>query len=212
MANLEFLTPTNCTVMLIDHQPQMVFGVQSIDRTLMVNNVVGLAKAAKIFNVPTILTTITAAEFSGRLLPEIQAVFPGQPTIDRTTMNPWEDPKVVEAIERAGRRKLVMAGLWTEVCLAFPALDAIRSGYEVYAVLDASGGVTAMAHEAAVQRMVQAGVVPTTWMQVALELQRDWAREETAAAIGDLAIAHGGAYGVGVRYYRDLSGQAEAAG
>ncbi len=212
MPNLELLTPTNCTVMLIDHQPQMVFSVQSIDRTLMINNVVGLAKAAKLFMVPTVLTTISAAEFSGRLLPEIQAVFPGQPTIDRTTMNPWEDPNVVEAVERIGRKKLVMAGLWTEVCLAFPALDAIRAGYEVYAVLDACGGVTDRAHEAAVQRMIQAGVVPTTWLQFALELQRDWAREETAIAVGNLAIAHGGAYGVGLGYYRDLGSRADAVG
>jgi nicotinamidase-related amidase len=212
MSKLELLTPTNCTLMLIDHQPQMVFGVQSVDRTLMVNNVVGLAKAARIFGVPTILTTITAGEFSGHLLPEIQAVFPGQATIDRTTMNPWEDPNVVAAVERAGRKKLVMAGLWTEVCLAFPAIEAIRDGYEVYAVLDASGGVTDMAHEAAVQRMIQAGVVPTTWLQFALELQRDWAREATAVAVGDLAIAHGGTYGVGIGYYRGVTRQSDAVG
>jgi nicotinamidase-related amidase len=198
--------------MLIDHQPQMVFSVQSIDRTLMVNNVVGLAKSAQIFGVPTILTTISAEEFSGQLLPEIQAVFPGQATIDRTTMNPWEDPSVMAAVERAGRRKLVMAGLWTEVCLAFPALDAIRAGYEVYAVLDASGGVTSMAHEAAVQRMIQAGVVPITWLQFALELQRDWAREETAMAVGNLAIAHGGTYGVGIGYYRGIARHTNAVG
>jgi nicotinamidase-related amidase len=212
MSKLELLTPANCTLMLIDHQPQMVFGVQSVDRTLMVNNVVGLAKAAKIFGVPTILTTITAAEFSGHLLPEIQAVFPGQATLDRTTMNPWEDRHVVAAVERAGRKKLVMAGLWTEVCLAFPAIEAVRDGYEVYAVLDASGGVTTAAHDAAVQRMVQAGVVPTTWLQFALELQRDWARGETAMAVGDLAIAHGGTYGVGIGYYRGIANHTDAVG
>lgn len=212
MPKTELLTPDNCTLMLIDHQPQMVFSVQSVDRTLMVNNVVGLAKSARIFQVPTILTTITSAEFSGRLLSEIQAVFPGETPIDRTTMNPWEDANVVRAVERAGRKKLVMAGLWTEVCLAFPALEALRDGYEVYAVLDASGGVTQMAHDAAVQRMVQAGVVPMTWLQFALELQRDWAREATAMAVGDLAIAHGGTYGVGIGYYRGVASHADALG
>ena len=122
------------------------------------------------------------------------------------------DVVVVAVVERAGRKKLVMAGLWTEVCLAFPAIEAIRDGYEVYAVLDASGGVTDMAHEAAVQRMIQAGVVPTTWLQFALELQRDWAREATAVAVGDLAIAHGGTYGVGIGYYRGVTRQSDAVG
>jgi len=205
IVNRELLAPDNCTVILIDHQPQMAFSVQSIDRQLMVSNVVGLAKAARIFGIPTILTTISAQEFSGPLLPEIQAVFPDQAPIDRTTMNPWEDENVVAAVKQAGRRKLVMAGLWTEVCLAFPALDALRAGYDVYAVVDASGGVTTMAHDMAVQRMIQAGVAPITWLQFALELQRDWAREATATAVGSLAIEHGGAYGIGINYYRSLS-------
>lgn len=201
------LTPDNCTLVLIDHQPQMFFGVQSIDRQMLVNNVVGLAKAAKVFNIPTILTTIGAEGFSGLLIPELQSLFPNEQPIDRTTMNAWEDPQVIAAIQKAGRKKLVMAALWTEVCLAYPVICALADGYEVYAVADASGGVSAAAHDMAMQRMVQAGAVPATWMQVMFEMQRDWARQATAGAVMEVSKEHGGAYGIGLRYYSDLQGQ-----
>ena len=140
------LTPENCTVIFIDHQPQMTFGVASIDRQLLFNNVIGLAKAARIFKVPVILTTVETKSFSGYMWPELLELFPGQEPIERTSMNSWEDKKFVAAVERAGRKKLVMAALWTEVCLAFPAILAMEAGYEVYAVEDASGGTSEAAH------------------------------------------------------------------
>ena len=203
------LTPDNCAVILIDHQPQMTFGVQSIDRHLLINNTLGLAKAAKIFNVPAVLTTVAAKSFSGELWPDLQQVFPDVKPIDRTTMNAWEDPNFVAVVKATQRRKLVMAALWTEVCLAFPALDALQEGYEVYAVVDASGGTSQTAHEMAIQRIVQAGAVPVTWQQVLLEFQRDWARGETYNAVLDIAREHSGAYGVGIEYAKSMFGGQE---
>lgn len=155
--SLELLAPNNCTLTLINHQPQMFFGVGSTDRETLINNVVGLAKAAKIFKVPTILTTVAAKTFSGPLISQLQAVFPEQKPIDRTTMNSWEDKNFVEAVKKTHRKKLIIAALWTEVCLAFPAISAIQEGYEVYAVVDASGATSVEAHNAAVQRMIQGG-------------------------------------------------------
>lgn len=203
------LTPDNCTLILIDHQPQMFFGVASADRQTIVNNVVGLAKAAKVFNVPTILTTVASKTFSGPLLPQIQAVFPEQTPIDRTSMNSWEDKNVITAVEHTKRKKLVIAALWTEICLAFPAIQAIEAGYEVYAVVDASGSTSLEAHNASIQRMIQAGVVPVTWIQVMCELQRDWARQETYVAVTDIAKEHAGAYGIGIMYAQAMMGQHE---
>jgi nicotinamidase-related amidase len=205
-SSLELLSPNNCTLALIDHEPQMFFGVQSTDRQTIINNVVGLAKAAKIFKVPTILTTVAAKSFSGPLIPQIQAVFPDQKPIDRTTMNSWEDKNFVAAIQKTNRKKIIMAALWTEVCLAFPAISAIESGYEVYAVVDASGASTLEAHETAIKRMTQAGVIPVTWLQVVCELQRDWARQETYAAVMALIKEHAGAYGCGVLYVETMMG------
>lgn len=196
----ELLTPQNCTVIFIDHQPQMLFGVASIERQLLINNTVGLAKAAKAFNVPTILTSVETKSFSGYIWPQLTEQFPDQAPIERTTMNSWEDAGFKAEVERIGRKKLVIAALWTEVCLAFPALEAMGEGYEVYAVADASGGTSAMAHDMAMQRMIQAGTIPVTWQQVLLEFQRDWARKETYDATLDIAKAHGGAYGIGVEY------------
>jgi len=201
---LELLTPDNCTLVLIDHQPQMFFGVESANRETIRNNVIGLAKAAKIFNVPTILTTVAANTFSGPLIPQLQAVFPDQKPIDRTSMNSWEDKNLVAAVEKTKRKKLVIAALWTEVCLAFPALSAMKAGYEVYAVTDASGATTTEAHDMAVQRMIHAGVVPLTWVQFMCELQRDWARQETYEAVVNLAKEHAGAYGIGIFYAQSM--------
>ncbi|MGA8135556.1 MAG: hydrolase, partial [Pseudomonas gingeri] len=171
MSIRELLNPTNSTLILIDHQPQMSFGVQSIDRQTLKNNTVGLAKAAKIFNVPTIFTSVETKSFSGYIWPELLAVHPDQQPIERTSMNSWEDKKFVEAVKATGRKKLIMAALWTEVCLNFPALEALAEGYEVYIVTDASGGTTQEAHDMSVQRMIQAGAVPVTWQQVLLEFQ-----------------------------------------
>jgi nicotinamidase-related amidase len=201
------LTPQNCAIILIDHQPQMAFGVSSIDRQTLINNVVGLAKAAKIFNVPTILTTVASRSFSGQLFPEIQEVFPGVEPIDRTSMNSWDDKRFRAAVAKTGRKKLVIAALWTEVCLAMPAIDAITDGYGVYCVTDACGGTSKEAHDMAVQRVIQAGAVPMTWLQVMLELQRDWANQETYEAVLDVAKQHAGAYGIGIRYAKSMLGE-----
>jgi len=194
------LTPENCTVIFIDHQPQMAFGVTSIDRQTLVNNTVGLAKSAKVFNVPVILTTVETKSFSGFMWPQITELFPGKTPIERTSMNSWEDKKFVAEVDRIGRKKLVIAALWTEVCLAFPTIQALEAGYEVYAVEDASGGTSVSAHQNAMQRIIQAGAVPVTWIQVLLEFQRDWAKRETYDAVMAIVLEHCGAYGQGVEY------------
>ncbi|WP_044875193.1 hydrolase [Pseudomonas sp. LFM046] len=200
MSIRELLNPTNSALILIDHQPQMAFGVQSIDRQQLKNNTVALAKSAKIFNVPTILTSVETESFSGYIWPELLGVFPGQQPVERTSMNSWEDEKFVAAVKATGRKKLVMAALWTEVCLTFPALEAIEAGYEVYIVTDASGGTSQEAHDMAVQRMIQAGAIPVTWQQVLLEYQRDWSKRESYDAVMELVREHSGAYGMGVDY------------
>ncbi len=194
------LTPDNCTVVFIDHQPQMTFGVASIDRQSLVNNTIGLAKAARVFDIPVILTTVETEGFSGAMWPQLTELFPDQKLFERTSMNAWEDRPFVAEVERLGRKKLVIAALWTEVCLAFPAIQAMQAGYEVYAVEDASGGTSDVAHRCAMQRVVQAGAVPVTWQQVLLEWQRDWARRETYDAVMQIVLEHSGAYGQGVEY------------
>ena len=198
---LEVLTPQNSQLIIIDHQPQMAFGVQSMDRQALKNNVVGLAKAAKIFNVPTTITTVESESFSGYTYPEILDVFPDAKTLERTSMNSWDDQKVRDALKANGRKKVVVAGLWTEVCNTTFALCAMLEGdYEIYMVADASGGTSKEAHDYAMQRMVQAGAVPVTWQQVLLEWQRDWAHRDTYDAVMKLVKEHSGAYGMGVDY------------
>ena len=198
---LEVLTPHNSQIIFIDQQPQMAFGVQSIDRQVLKNNVVGLAKAAKVFNIPTTITTVESDSFSGYTYPELLDVFPNQKTLERTSMNSWDDQKVRDALAANGRKKVVVSGLWTEVCNTTFALCAMLEGdYEIYMVADASGGTSKDAHDYAMQRMIQAGVVPVTWQQVALEWQRDWARRDTYDAVMAIAKEHSGAYGMGVDY------------
>lgn len=204
------LTPDNHTLLVIDHQPQMAFATHSIDIVTLRNNVTALAKAAKVFNVPTILTTVAEKTFSGPLFPELRAVFPEQTPIDRTTMNAWEDERITAAINKADRNKVVIAALWTEVCGVGPVLSALDQGYEVYFVTDASGGVSKEAHDMAVLRMVQAGAMPITWLQYMLELQRDWARQETYEAVTGIAKEHGGGYGLGIIYAKKMFGASEA--
>ena len=198
---LEVLTPSNCQIIFIDHQPQMAFGVQSIDRQVLKNNVVGLAKAAKVFNIPTIITTVESESFSGFTYPELLDVFPGHRLLERRSMNSWDDQKVRDALAKNGKKKVVVAGLWTEVCNNSFALCAMdEGGYEIYMVADASGGTSKEAHDYAMQRMVQAGAVPVTWQQVMLEWQRDWAHRETYDAVMAIVKEHSGAYGMGVDY------------
>lgn len=200
-SKLEVLTPANCQIIFIDHQPQMAFGVQSIDRQVLKNNTVALAKAAKVFNIPTIITTVETESFSGNTYPELLDVFPGQDILERTSMNSWGDQKVRDALKANGKKKVVVAGLWTEVCNNSFALCAMLEGdYEIYMVADASGGTSKEAHDFAMQRMIQAGVIPVTWQQVMLEWQRDWAHKETYTAVMDIVREHSGAYGMGVDY------------
>ncbi len=198
---LEVLTPQNSQLIFIDHQPQMAFGVQSIDRQALKNNAVALAKAAKVFNIPTTITTVETQGFSGHTYPELLAVFPENKILERSSMNSWDDQNVRDALAANKRKKVVVSGNWTEVCNVTFALSAmLEGGYEIYMVSDASGGTSAEAHKYAMERMIQAGVVPITWQPVMLEWQRDWARKETYDAVMNIVREHSGAYGMGVDY------------
>lgn len=209
-SKLEVLTPSNSQLIFIDQQPQMAFGVQSIDRQTLKNNVVGLAKAAKVFDIPTTITTVETDSFSGHTYPELLAVFPDHPLLERTSMNSWDDQKVRDALAKNRRNKVVVSGLWTEVCNCTFALGAmLEGGYEIYMVADASGGTTVEAHDYAMQRMIQAGAVPVTWQQVLLEWQRDWARRDTYDAVMGIVTEHSGAYGMGVDYAYTMVHKAE---
>lgn len=200
-SKLELLTPTNCQLIFIDHQPQMAFGVQSIDRQVLKNNTVGLAKAAKVFGIPTVITTVETESFSGYAYPELLDVFPESPILERTSMNSWDDRKVRDALKKHGQNKVIVSGLWTEVCNNSFALSAmLEGGYEIYMVADASGGTSKEAHDYAMQRMIQVGIIPMTWQQVLLEWQRDWAHRDTYDAVMDIVREHSGAYGMGVDY------------
>ena len=205
------LTPEESVLVLIDHQPFQFANLHSHEPTMIVNNVIALAKTAKIFGVPTILTTVLENR-GGKLIKVLQDVFPDQKPIDRTFINTWEDQRVVDAVKKTGRKKIIMAALWSEICLAMPAIQAAGEGYEVYAVTDASGGVSVEAHDMAVRRMMMAGVVPITWMAVAGELQRDWAREETAKKGGEMFLEHGGGTGIALAWELQLLGQKAGGG
>ncbi len=197
------LTPEESVLLLIDHQPFQFANLHSHEPTMVINNVVSLAKIAKVFGVPTILTTVVE-ERGGYLLQPLQDVFPDQKPINRTFINTWEDRRVVDAVKATGRGKLIIAGLYTEICVAMPAMQAVDDGYAVYVVTDASGGTTREAHDMAVQRMVQAGVVPITSGAVLAELQRDWAREATIAGVAAVLGQHGGGSGVAFAWEMQL--------
>jgi nicotinamidase-related amidase len=197
------LSPDRSVLLLIDHQPFQFSNLHSHEPTLIINNVVGLAKAAKAFNVPTILTTVTE-ERGGHLLKVIQDVYPEQKPINRTFINTWEDHRVVEAVKKTGRKQLVVAALWTDICLAMPVIQSLADGYDVFFVTDASGAVSREAHDMAVLRMVQAGAVPLTWIAIMSEWQRDWAREATIPAVAEITIDHGGASGVAFAWEQQL--------
>jgi nicotinamidase-related amidase len=197
------LTPEESVLILMDHQPFQFAAVRSHEQTMIVNNVVGLAKTAKLFGIPTVLTTVVA-DRGGRLIQELQDVFPDQEPIERTLINTWQDGNVTDVVRKLGRRKLIMAGLWTDVCLAMPAIQATGEGYHVFAVTDASGSVSVEAHEMAVLRMIQAGVVPLTWMTITGELQRDWARLETGEKMAGMMTPHGGMVGIAFNWEQQL--------
>jgi nicotinamidase-related amidase len=194
------LTPDNCVVTLIDLQPQMLFGVANFDRQSIINNNVALSKAARVFNIPVVLSTVETKSFSGNMWPQIQAVFPKQVPIERSSMNSWDDENFVAAIQKSGRKKVVLAGLWTETCVALPTIQAIHDGYEIYVVEDCCGDVSQLAHDNAMKRVIQAGAKPVTALSVMLEWQRDWAQKDTYDAVMDIVKTHFGAYGVGVEY------------
>ena len=189
------LTPDNCVVALIDHQPQMLFGVSNFDRQSIINNTVALAKAARVFALPVVLSTVESKSFSGNIWPQIKAVFPNQVPIERTSMDAWDDKNFVAAIEKSGRKKIVLAGLWTETCVALPTIQAIHDGYEIYVVEDCCGDVSQLAHDNAMKRVIQAGAKPVTALSVMLEWQRDWAETDTYDAVMDIVKTHCGAYG-----------------
>lgn len=194
------LTPDNCVMAFIDHQPQMLFGVSNFDRQSIINNVVALAKATRVFGVPVVLSTVETKSFSGNMWPQLQAVFPGSVPIERSSMNSWDDRNFVEAIEKTGRKKIVLAGLWTETCIALPTVQALHDGYEVFVVEDCCGDVSQLNHDNAMKRVVQAGAKPVTALSTMLEWQRDWAHRGTYDAVMDIVKNHFGAYGMGVEY------------
>jgi nicotinamidase-related amidase len=197
------LRPEDSVLVLIDHQPYQFANLHSHEPTMIVNNVIALARTAKVFNVPTILSTVLE-ERGGFLIKGLQDVLPEQKPINRTFINAWEDPKVTNAVKKSGRKQLVLAALYTEICLAMPAIQALDDGYDVFIVTDASGGVTAEAHDMAVRRMVAAGAVPITWLAVLGEWQRDWAREKTAAGLGGVVLEHGGGSAVALAWELQL--------
>ena len=193
-------TPADTAVVFIDFQPQMTFGVANIDRATLVNNVVLLAKVAKEFGVPTILTSVETESFSGYTWPQLLDVFPGQPVIERTSMNSWDDVGFRAAIRATGRKNILMTGLWTEVCVTWPTIEMLGEGYHVYVVDDCCGATSTAAHEAALSRMVQAGATRLTAIGALLEFQRDWKNREHYDALMALLKEHAGAYGQGVEY------------
>jgi nicotinamidase-related amidase len=197
------LRPENSVLVLIDHQPYQLANLNSHEPQMAVNNAAGLAKAAKAFGVPTILTSVLA-ERGGLIFSQITDVFPDQEVIDRTLINTWEDPKVVDAVKATGRKQLVMAGLWTEVCVAMPAIQALGEGWDVTVITDASGGVSVEAHEVAIQRMIAAGANMMTWLALAAEWQRDWARMETAAALTEVLKHHAAGSGIAFLWEQQL--------
>jgi len=194
------LTPDNCVVAFIDLQPQMLFGVNSHDRQTIINNNVLLAKAAKVFGVPVVLSTVESKSFSGNTWPQMLAALPGMTPIERSSMNSWDDKNFVAAIQKSGKKKIVLTGLWTETCVALPTIQAIHDGYEVYVVEDCCGDVSLLSHENSMKRVIQAGAKPVTALSTMLEWQRDWSQRETYDAVMDIVKTHCGAYGIGVEY------------
>lgn len=204
------LRPEDSIVVLIDHQPFQFANLHSHEPTAIANNVIALAKGAKAFNVPTILTTVLE-DRGGYLLKGLQDVFPEQRPINRTFINTWEDRAVTNVVKKTGRKQLVLAALWTEVCLAMPAIQALDEGYDVFVVTDASDGVSVESHDMAVRRMVQAGAVPITWLAVLAEWQRDWAREQSAERLSQVLLEHGGGSGIALGWEMQLLASAKSA-
>lgn len=204
------ITAKDHTLVMIDFQSQMAFATKSISAELLRNNAALVANAAAGFNVSTILTTVAVDSFSGPMFSEITDAFPGQPLLDRTSMNTWEDAAVIDEVNRIGKERIIFAGLWTSVCIVGPVASAIDQGFDVYFIADACGDISQEAHERAVERMIQLGAKPMTSLQYLLELQRDWARTETYDMTTGIAKKWGGAYGLGITYAKTMFGASEA--
>jgi nicotinamidase-related amidase len=198
------MQPTDCALLLIDQQAGLAFGVGSSDRQSLLNNTVALARTAKVFNLPVVISTSASKVYSGPLMPAIQAVLPNEPSLERRNMNLWEDEKVRAAVLKTQRRRLLVSGLLTEACVSFPVLSALAEGFEVFVVADACAGITSDSHTLALRRMEAAGARMTSWIQVLLELQRDWTRHETYDAARAIVESNGGGYGIGLAYARDM--------
>ena len=206
MSKQEMLTPQNSAIALIDYQPAMYQGIQSHDRLLTFHNVQVLAKAAKLFSVPTVISTVAKDSFSGPFMPEVTGLFPDHDVIDRTSINSWLNADFRKAIQATARKKIVIAGLWTEACVLFPSLDLLREGFEIYIAADACGDVSLEAHNRAMDRLVQAGAVPITSLQYLFELQQDWARGATYDGVMEILKAHS-PYGIQVRFSKWALGE-----
>lgn len=200
----EPLTPQNSAVLLVDLQPQYAFSVHSIDSGKLINNATGLSKAARVFGVPTLFTTINAKSFAGSMFTEVVNARPDVTPIDRTSINALADERVRSAVARTRRKKILVGGLWTDSCVTLPVLSLLKEGYEVYVLTDVAGDVDESSHQMAIQRMVQAGAVPVTWLAVMLEWQGDWANSATAGQVAEIALQHGGAWGLGIAYAREM--------
>lgn len=194
------ITADNSAVVFIDHQPQMTFGVANIERQQLINNVVMLAKAAKEFGIPAILTAVETESFSGYIWPQLMDIFPGQQPIERSSMNSWDDAAFRQAVEATGRKNIIISGLWTEVCVTWPTLNMLNEGYNIYVVEDACGATSQLAQDAAIRRCIQAGAIPMTTIATVLEFQRDWANRDHYDALMDILREHAGAYGSGIEY------------
>jgi len=198
------LKPAECVILLVDLQAGLGFGTESMPRQVLLNNAIALAKTATAFNIPVIATTSASKVYSGPLFPQVQAALPEVKVIERRSMNAWEDDTVRGALQATGRKRLLVAGLLTEACVSFPALSAVREGYEVFVVGDTCGGLTPASHELALRRMEQAGAQLTSWIQVLLELQRDWTHHDTYEAARAIVVENGGGYGMGLAYAREM--------
>jgi nicotinamidase-related amidase len=198
------LTPSDCALLLIDHQAGLAFAVESIDRQTLLNNSAALARTALVFGVPVIISTSATKAYIGPLMPAIQRVIPDVQAIERKSMNVWEHEPSRAAIVSSGRKCLLVSGLLTEACVSFAVLSALAEGYEVYVVADACGGLTSTSHDLALRRMESAGAHMTSWIQVLLELQRDWTRHETYDGARSIVETYGGGYGIGLSYAREM--------
>ena len=205
MTNIpSLLTPSDCALLLVDHQAGLAFAVESIDRQTLLNNTAALARTAVVFGLPIVASTSATNVYSGPLMPAIQNVIPDVMAIDRKSMNVWEDQEARGAVEATGRTRLLVSGLLTEACVSFVVLSALKEGYDVYVVADACGGLTPTSHDLALRRMESSGARMTSWIQVLLELQRDWTRHETYEGARSIVETYGGGYGIGLSYARDM--------